>query len=439
MNKKVPLWLVLLLLWFAFIIALTFGWEVWRIGNSRHRMNSKTDRFIISLASFPSLVKQSLTEIDRPSILISPDVYPDISGLKTEKNYIDSNYILLATYDRKENQSVVKLIRLSDQKIIHRWQPDYDEIIKLYGKQNKFWPEHNKHNLQVVHPLLSPDGSLIFNSVMSPLIKIDKNSKLLWAINGIFYHSIERDADGNIWAQSIIKPPAVLPGLLNAYEDDAITKISPNGKLLFRKSVSQILLENGYRTLLLGIGPYEVDLLHLNEIQPALTSGSYWMKGDLLISLRNRSTVFLYRCSTNKILWLKTGPWLNQHDAAFIDSVRIGIFGNNTVRVFGEDRLLDEYNEEYIYNFKTNTIATPYTEFLKKATVATPNQGRGEVLPNGDLFVEETNNNRLLRGNTKDILWQYVDRIDKHSVAALSWSRFISKDEFEKLTFLKSK
>ncbi|MFI5140473.1 MAG: hypothetical protein ACHQIM_21820, partial [Sphingobacteriales bacterium] len=91
-----------------------------------------------------------------------------------------------------------------------------------------------------------------------------------------------------------------------------------------------------------------------------------------------------------------------------------------------------------IFNFKTNKTETPYTAFLKKAKVATPNEGRADILPGGDLFVEETNNNRLLRGNADNILWQYVDRIDKHSVAALSWSRFISKEEFKKLTFLKT-
>ena len=401
-------------------------------------MNSKTDQFIISLASFPSLVKESLTQLKHPSKLIGPDTYPNISGLKTERNYIDSSYILLATYDKGDNQSVVKLIRLSDQKIMHQWRPDYDEIIKRYGKQNGFWPGRDKNDLQVCHPLLSPDGSIVFNNYQSPLIKINKDSKLLWGTKGIFHHSIEQDADGNVWAPAIIKPAAFLPGLLNDLEDDAIAEISPGGKLIFIKSVGQILFENGYRTLLLGMGPYENDLLHLNEIQPALTSGKYWMKGDLLISLRNRSTVFLYRCSTNKILWLKTGPWLNQHDAEFIDSLRIGVFGNNTVRVFGEDRLIDGYNEEYIFNFKTNTTATPYTEFLKKAKVSTTSQGRANVLPNGDLFIEETNNNRLLRGNTKDIIWQYVDRVDKHSVAVLSWSRFITREEFEKLTFLKN-
>jgi len=437
MNKKIPLWLVLLLLWFSLIITLTFGWAVWRIKSSRQGVNTKTDSIIVTIASFPSLVKESFAQLKRPSTLIAPDFYPNISGLKTEKNYIDSNYILLSAYDKKANQSVAKLIRLSDQKVIHQWTPDYDRIIKLLGKQNKYWPDQNKHNLRLYHPLLSADGSIIFNNVLSPLIKIDKDSKLIWAINGIYHHSIEVDAESNIWAPSVIKPSGFLPHILNDYKDDAITEISPGGKILFQKSVAQILDENGYRPLLLGMGPYEKDMLHLNEIQPALTSGKYWVKGDLLISIRNRSTIFLYRRSANKILWIKTGPWLNQHDANFADSTRIAVFGNNVVRVFGEDRLVDGYNEEYIFNFKTNKIETPYTDFLKKAKVATPSEGRADILPNGDLFVEETNNNRLLRGDTNDIIWQYVDRIDKHSIAALSWSRFITKEEFKKLTFLK--
>jgi hypothetical protein len=292
MNKKIPLWFVLLLLWFALIITLSFGWEVWRIKSSRQGITTKTDRFIIAIASFPSLVKESFTEIGRPSTLISLDHYPNINGLKTEKRYIDSNYLLLSTYDKKTNQSVAKLIRLSDQKIMHQWTPDYNAIIKLLGKQNKFWPDQNKHNLRLYHPLLSSDGSLVFNNVLSPLIKIDKDSKLVWSVNGIFHHSIEVDADGYIWTPSVIKPTAFLPGILNDYKDDAITQLSPDGKILFRKSVARILVENGYQTLVLGMGQYEKDMLHLNEIQPALTTGKYWMKGDLLISLRNRSTVF---------------------------------------------------------------------------------------------------------------------------------------------------
>ena len=438
MNKKIPLWFVLLILWFGVVITILFGWAVWRIDNTRYIVASRFERLIIRVASFPSLVKESIREARSHSRLIRMDVYPKVTGLKVENKYIDSNYILVATYDRKLDQSVAKLIRLSDQKVVHRWIPDYSQIIKLLGKGSFSWTSREIHNLLLYHPLLLPDGSLIFNDAFSPLVKINKDSKLIWAAKGIFHHSVEKDAEGNIWAPSVITPSEFLPNVLVGLQDDAITEVSPEGKIIFRKSVAKILTENGYRVLLFGFGNYEKNLVHLNCIQPALTSGKYWLKGDLLISLRNKSTVFLYRPSTDKILWLKTGPWINQHDAGFIDSSRIRVFGNNMTRIFGRERLVDGYNEEYVYNFKNNKTETPYTEFLKNAKISTLSEGRGNILPNGDLFVEETNNNRLLLGSKKNIIWQYVERIDKNSVATLSWCTFITKQQFNKFTFLKN-
>jgi hypothetical protein len=438
MNKKVPVWFVLLLLWFSCVITITFGWAVWRIKSNGPLFKGRNSDIIISIASFPSLVTETFHQLGT-NPLTGHNFYPSIKGFKMEKKYMDSNYILLPAYDKKEDQSIIRLIRIYDQKTIYQWVPNISEIKKIIGEKDDFWKDADKHNLFFLHPLLSPDGSIIFHAG-DLLIKMDKDSKLLWAISGIFHHSLEYDSDGNIWSPSVIKPSEFLPNYLYTYIDDAIAKISQDGKLLFEKSIAKILVENGYRSLLLGVGPYETDLVHLNDIQPALTSTLYWMKGDLLISLRNRSTVFLYRPSSNKIIWLKTGPWLNQHDVDFIDTARIGIFGNNIIR-FDEERtrLIDGHNEEYVYNFKTNKTETPYTEFLRKAKVRTYSEGRSDILPNGDLFIEETNRNRLLRGNTKDIIWQYVDRIDQHLVATLSWSRFITKEEFKKLRFLQKK
>lgn len=233
------------------------------------------------------------------------------------------------------------------------------------------------------------------------------------------------------------KKSGLLSRFFDDYRNDALAQVSPEGKLLFQKSVTDILLENGYRGLLFGIGPMEKDPLHLNDIQPALSTTEYWQKGDLMISIRNKSTVFLYRPSTNKILWLQTGPWLNQHDVNFIGDSRISIFGNNIIRNKNYD-FIDGHNEIYIFDFKTNELKTPYTMFLKNAKVKTMTGGRSEVLPNGDIFIEETDFGRMLRGNTTTILWQYVERVDERSAAVLGWSRIISPAEFETYTFLKN-
>lgn len=437
MNKKIPLWLALLFLWCSFIITLLFAWAVWHIKSNGHLFTGKSARIIISLASLPSLAKESFREIYQPTPLIKPNVYTDIRGFKPEKMYIDSNYLLLPIYSKKENQTVVKLIRLYDQKIIYQWTPNYNEIKNSMGGKNLFWNQTDIHDKLLVHPLLSSDGSIIFHNALSPLIKINKYSKLIWDVNRSFHHSLEYDADGNIWSLSQIVHQNYLPNISNVYWDNVLTEISPSGSVLYQKSVTDLLIENGYRGLLFGTGVFDVDLLHVNDVQPALTTTKYWQKGDLLISVRNKSTVLLYRPSTNKIVWLKTGPWLNQHDVDFIDSTSIAVFGNNTVRMnSGDDRLIDGHNEEYILNFKTGETETPYTKFLKNAKVSTLTEGRSDVLPNGDLFIEETNNNRLLMGNKREILWQYVNRLDKHWVGALQWTRFITKEEFKKLTFL---
>lgn len=439
MNRKIPLWLLLMIAWFLLVAGLFFGWDVWRIKTNREGVKTKTDSIIITLASSPDLLKQSINEINQGSKLISHDYYPGIKHFNAKNNYTDSGYLLLASFDAKRNQSVARLVRLSDQKILYQWLPDYGAIIKAIGAENKDWEHPEVRNLRLYHPLLLPDGSIVFTTLFSPLIKIDRNSKTVWTVNGIFHHAIDPDAEGNLWVPSVIKPSQFLSGILRGFQDDALTEISPDGKVIYRRSVAQILTDNGYRTLLLGVGAYEKDLLHLNEIQPALNNSKYWMKGDLLVSLRNRSTVFLYRPSTNKILWLQTGPWLNQHDARFVNDASISVFGNDMVRVFGDEKFLDGYNQEYVFNFTEGRTTAPYSALFSSERIASSNEGLARILPGGDIFVEETNKSRLLRGNASGVIWQYIDRLGDHAVAALSLSAYITPQEFSNLTFIRDK
>ena len=50
---------------------------------------------------------------------------------------------------------------------------------------------------------------------------------------GKYHHSIEVDDDENIWTSNIIEN--------KNFKDDSIGKISPEGKILFKKSVFEIL------------------------------------------------------------------------------------------------------------------------------------------------------------------------------------------------------
>ena len=275
------------------------------------------------------------------------------------------------------------------------------------------------------------DGGLIFHG-NSPR-KIDVCSKLIFQNQyDQFHHSIETDREGNIWVSSHMYPqslPIEKIGKDNIFDggyfDDAIFKLSSDGEILFKKSVSQIFIDNGLEYLLFGKGDYGKDPIHLNDIQPVDFDGEYWKKGDLFLSPRHQSMVFLYRPLTNKIIWKGEGPFIHQHDVDILNEHTISIFNNNS-KVFVNGYIVDGHNEMIIYDFKTNQYSSYLQGSLIKNDVRTLSQGLGQILPNGDLFVEETNYGRTLYFNSDGSLrWTHVNRAENGKVYRVGWSRIL--------------
>ena len=135
--------------------------------------------------------------------------------------------------------------------------------------------------------------------------------------------------------------------------------------------------------------------------------------------------VLLYRPSTNQILWKGTGPFFHQHDVDILNDYSISVFNNNS-KDFAEGEVVDGNNEVLIYNFKTNTY-TPYlSDSLINNDVRTLTEGRSQILPNGDLFVEETNYARSLYFNFDGSLrWTHLNRSSENKTHRVSWSRIL--------------
>ena len=159
--------------------------------------------------------------------------------------------------------------------------------------------------------------------------------------------------------------PVTIKGVPKKFHDDSIAMVTPDGKLLMNRSVAQILIDNGLGYLLFsGDGSFP-DPMHLNDIEPVRKDGPFWRKGDLFLSLRNTSTVMLYRPSTNKVIWHKTGPWSKQHDVDILDDHRISIFNNN-----GREKWVAFRTAEVnIYDFATDEVTSPWRAALERLHV----------------------------------------------------------------------
>ena len=446
MFKKVEIWVLYLVILLSILFAIGFGVLVRQelVGSTKVGWVSKT---ALTLAEIPVNIKK-LVEGE----LKVQDRFPDLDGFDGVPTSQES-YLLLSRYDGDLEEGVVELVNLTNFKVLHTWNPDIDAFNNLIEQVDEFkYLDRDRNNSRsfLRHPLLTQDGGLLFKE-FSPLRKIDACSNLVFqSSHDIFHHSIETDIEQNIWVPSHMYPqnlPVEQVGSNspheNGYLDDGIVKLSSDGQVLFEKSVSQIFIDNGLEYLLFSLGDthFDVDPIHLNDIQPVNHDGEFWKKGDLFLSLRHQSMVLLYRPSSNAIIWRGTGPFFHQHDVDILDDHRIAIFNNNS-KDFIDGDIVDGHNEVVIYDFKLDEYFSYLKESLVKSDVISVGQGRSEILTNGDLYFEDTYYGRTLYFNADGSLrWTHLNRANNGNVYFVGWSRILYNQEDIKIVnnFLENK
>ena len=143
--------------------------------------------------------------------------------------------------------------------------------------------------------------------------------------------------------------------------------------------------------------------------------------------------VALYRPSTGRILWYRQLPWMLQHDVNVLDSHRISVFDNNAQSgASGHNAVLtagdhvDTFNRLMVYDFDTDRVTAPFDTAFAIQKPQTVTQGRGLILPNGDVFVEETENGRVMRMTPSGMLrWRYIAADAQGRRLRLGWSRYL--------------
>ena len=434
--KRIPIWIVVLIVIFNLIITVQFGYLVTK---------SKT---ALEIAQIPNILskifKGNLNEFGK-------DIkrFGNKSGLYVYSKFEGDKYLLLARYDNAIKRSVVELIDVKKKEIINTWKPDIKSINKLSKlPRNRFDLEknHDSRRYMIYHPWLNNDGSLIFsggtNPWATPLVKIDKCSNIVWSVDYPFHHSIERDHEKNYWVPIFFHPQKVTAGFdekygssIQYFMDDGIMKVSAHGKVLFQKSIMQIFIENDLGHLIFPGEDYTFDPIHLNDIQPVKTDGLYYKKGDVFLSLRNLSMIVLYRPSNNKILWYKKYPWRYQHDVDILDENRISVFNNNKVlfypRIVGKQEDSPRTNNVLIYDFEKNKVFNNYEKIFKKFHIVSNTGGLSEII-NNQIFIEETNYGRILFSDENgNLLFEYINRGKNNKIYPLNWSRILKKEDLE--------
>ena len=435
-------WLLMLFLVLLIVAVVSTAWAVHTAMLKGPVFTESQSQKILSVATYPQNVNNSFREIaqmfgaDPVAILMDRKDVEKPSWVRRFPAPEDHGYLFFSGVDANAKQYVAKLIRIADGTVVARWQPDFITI--NHQLTDKKWePKSSWIYLRVLNPILLDDGDILFNTGNSLVRQGSCSTKPVWVLDETAHHSNELDESRNaVWSPSVSQEGFPRNNWLkNHLRDDALGHFSLTGKLLERRSFTNILIDNGLASLLLGTSgvAFNEDPIHMNEIKVATFDSRYWKRGDLLISSRHLSTVFLYRPSTNKILWHQTGPWMNQHSVDFVNNHQISIFSNNVVsgKPSKEYSFLtpDDINRVYVFDFDNNEASEPYKKLLEVARPISLTEGRAQILADGGLFVEETNFGRHLRFTKDALLWSRVNDYDDRRIGNLSWSRYLTPEE----------
>ncbi len=424
--KKIELWVVYLLLIFGAVLLVLFGWAVQYKATGGYRGGAVGDA-ILALAESPNdamlLLDVGLKSAMQPQRI----KFSEFKNLQvTDPDFTDPGLLLVSGFSLEHDISTVYLYDLQQGRKLHEWVPPHHDIA---AQTSYHFGENAKARYSAQHPLLLADGSVIFTSGEGPLVKIDRCGSLQWTVDRDFHHSIEQGPAGTLFVPHVMATPQDFDSVTEKghkvypIRDDGFAEVSLDGKIIQEWSVKDILERNGYIGLLYGVGEFETDRIHLNDVQPIMYTDDYVQQGDLVLSSRHLSTVFLYRPSTDKIIWLQTGPWLNQHDVDYQGNGIFTLFGNDRIRGRVADQSYNGYSSIYYYDQKTGR--TGVYRSLEKENIYSATQGLHTVLDNGDLFIEETDKHVLHRLGPETIRWNYVNTLNDTEIGALHWCRYL--------------
>ena len=426
--KKIELWIFLIVILIFLIGSITFAWLARysiELENYSPKLAIIVNKIMDPVNIFFKTTHQIATTGSANPSLIKVKFEP---GFRIKDGYENDGYFLISAYDEKFKENSLFLYSLIDQKLLKTWSPNVKKLNTLISNDYKKNPQDLPMVFRSQHPLLLQDGGIIINSGEGLLVRWNRSSEIVWFIERHFHHSIEQGLNNKTILTNIKidKPLIFKTGEFSKIRNDGYAIVSLDGKILEERSIAQILYDNEYYGLLFGQN-WEYDKIHLNDAEFITQSDKFVERGDIMISARNISSVFLYRPSTNKIIWLKSGPFLNQHDVNYLGNGVFSIFGNDNVRGRRiNPRLVQQYSSIYFYDMSKDKIIKIIE--LNKSKTSINSQGRSRVLDNGQIFIDDGERAMIL-SKDGDILLRYSHKQGNKIVGAMRWSRYYKKKE----------
>ena len=262
------------------------------------------------------------------------------------------------------------------------------------------------------------------------LVKMDKDSHVLWKYRDKCHHDIDVGEDGTVYAitNEIVKDVKELPPGLEYIPTpcvvDCVDVISSEGKPLKRIRLLETFKDSPYAPLLCmlerpkrfgdvappappGVTPElfpderrRRDVLHTNTVKvlkPALAAKFPQFKvGQLLISPRHLDALAVLDPDSEKVVWAARGPWRAQHDPSFLDNGHLLIFDNMGSPLGSRVLEYDPQTQAFPWSYPGENGKPFYSRI----------RGMSQRLPNGNTLIVNSDGGEVFEVTPgREVVW----------------------------------
>jgi hypothetical protein len=260
------------------------------------------------------------------------------------------------------------------------------------------------------------------------LVKLDRNSNLLWAYSANVHHSFDVGDDGRIYVLTQrydAEPPADFPVTLHRYIAEDLVVLSRDGQPQATIPLYEAFQNSNYSILFISQllrsrnhawsagspaqtkkapsadDPSTGDIFHSNSVkvlpQALTTKFPLFQPGWVLLSFRSSSIIALIDPEKGNVVWAASGPWQSQHDAQFLADGHLLLFDN-----FGSPygaRVLE-------YDPVTQAIPWAYASEATPQAVRVQSRGACQRLPNGNTLFVVPERSVFEVSTNKETVWE---------------------------------
>ena len=284
-----------------------------------------------------------------------------------------------------------------------RWHLSFDAVWPDWKgpktEHNQFWRR--------VH--LLEDGSLLAIFEGIGLVKLDRDSNLLWARPNAAHHDLEVLDDGTIWVLS--RRSEILEELESDGRSvvDYVLRLDAEGREIDRINLMTAYANSRFKAHFVPEASRGGDSFHTNTLHVVKENGpSPFAKGRILLSMRHLDALALLDPRSRRMVWSASGDSRNQwegvgfrrqHDPQILDNGNLLLFDNGPEEG-SSSRVLElppgPGAAAWIY------AGTEEEPFWSRTC------GTAQRLPNGNTLITESDGGRALEvTRSGEIVWEF--------------------------------